>query len=60
MWLFVPVQSVVQEFIATIDGYPFQPGSTLNASGINYQSLRAAGAIERLGQLETLMPPGRQ
>jgi arylsulfatase len=59
MWLFVPVQGVVQEFLATIEGYPFQPGSTLNASGINYQSLRAADAIERLGQLETLMPPNR-
>jgi arylsulfatase len=59
MWLFVPVQGVVQEFLATIEGYPFQPGSTLNASGINYQSLRAADAIARLGQVETLMPPNR-
>ncbi|QOL25986.1 arylsulfatase [Thalassotalea sp. LPB0316] len=37
MWLFVPVQQKVQQFLATIPGYPFQPGSTLSASGIDYK-----------------------
>lgn len=48
MWLFVPVQEEVQQFLATMDGYPFQQGATLNASGINYQSLRAAKILEQI------------
>ena len=35
MWLFVPVQQKVQSFLASLDGYPFQPGSSLSASGIS-------------------------
>jgi arylsulfatase len=60
MWLFVPVQQVVKEFLSTVSEYPFQAGSSLNASNINYNTLRAADAMERLGQIETLMPPARQ
>ena len=32
MWLFVPVQQQIKEFLATIPGFPFQEGSSLNAA----------------------------
>ena len=50
MWLFVPIQAKVQEFLGTLGDYPFQPGSSLSASGINYRSLKA---MEILKQLES-------
>ena len=54
MWIFVPVQGFIQQFLATIPEYPFQSGSSLNAGGINYQTLKAA---EVLKQLENIAPP---
>jgi arylsulfatase len=57
MWLFVPVQGVIKEFLGTIEAYPFQAGTSLNAAGINYQTLRAAKALERLEQVETFSRP---
>jgi arylsulfatase len=57
MWLLVPVQSVIKEFLATIDGYPYQEGSSLNAAGINYGSLKNAAALKRLQELETIARP---
>jgi arylsulfatase len=42
----------------TIAGYPFQSGSSLNAAGINYQALKAAEALKRLQNIETLGRPG--
>ncbi|MBX7166188.1 MAG: arylsulfatase [Pirellulales bacterium] len=55
MWIFVPVQAYVRKFLGTIPQYPFQEGSSLNAAGINYQTLKAAEVLKRL---ETLSPPG--
>ena len=41
----------------TVEGYPFQAGSTLSASGINYRTLKA---MQVLKQLENMpMPVGR-
>jgi arylsulfatase len=57
IWLFVPVQGQVKDFLATIPQYPFQEGSSLNAAGINYQTLKAAKALKRLQELETLGNP---
>jgi arylsulfatase len=57
MWLFVPVQGVIKEFLATVPGYPFQEGSSLNAAGINYQSLKNQDALKRLQDMETLARP---
>jgi arylsulfatase A-like enzyme len=60
MWLFVPVQAKVKEFVATIPDYPFQAGSSLNAAGFNYNTLRAQDALQKLRQLETFsVPVGR-
>jgi arylsulfatase len=57
MWIFVPIQEVLKQFLVTIPDYPFQQGSSLNAAGINYGSLKAADAMERLQQLETIGRP---
>jgi hypothetical protein len=45
------------EFLVTLPEFPFQQGSSLNAAGINYNSLRAVDAIKRLKELESLGPP---
>ncbi len=57
MWIFVPIQTVIKEFLATIPDYPFQKGSSLNAAGINYGTLEQMKAMERLQELETLARP---
>jgi arylsulfatase A-like enzyme len=48
MWIFVPIQQKVKEFLATIPGYPFQPGSTLSASNINYNTLKFQKIMKKL------------
>jgi arylsulfatase len=48
MWLFVPVKDKVHEFIASLEGYPFQAGSSMGASGINYRSLKALKILKQL------------
>ena len=53
-WLFVPVQQKLKEFLMTLPQYPFQQGSSLNAAGINYDSLKAMDAMKRLKELESL------
>jgi arylsulfatase A-like enzyme len=57
IWLFVPVQAELKKFLMTIPQFPFQQGSSLNAAGINYQTLKAAEALKRLNELESLGPP---
>ena len=57
IWLFVPVQKKLKEFLVTLPEYPFQPGSSLNAANINYNSLQAMQAMKRLHQLESLESP---
>jgi hypothetical protein len=57
MWLFVPIQQQVKNFLATIPQYPFQEGSNMNAAGINYQTLKAAAALKRLEDIEDLGSP---
>jgi len=57
MWLIVPVQGKVKEFFSDFDQYPFQTGSSLNASNINYGMLRQQDALRRLKDLERMTPP---
>jgi len=57
IWLFVPIQNEIKKFLMTISEYPFQEGSSLNAAGINYQTLKAAQALKRLHELESLSSP---
>ena len=63
IWLLVPIQSKIKEFFSKIkeffadfDKYPFQMGSTLNASNINYGWLQQQAALKKLGELEQLVP----
>ena len=51
MWLMVPAQEFVQKFLGSIEGYPFQAGSSLSAGNIGYHTLRnqkALGGLQRL------------
>ncbi len=57
LWTFVPAQNFIKQFLVTIPDYPFQNGSSLNAAGVNYQSLKAADALKRLQEIETLGRP---
>ncbi|CAM5187750.1 Arylsulfatase OS=Bosea thiooxidans OX=53254 GN=SAMN05660750_03214 PE=4 SV=1 [Bosea thiooxidans] len=56
MWLLVPIQGKVKEFFSDFAEYPFQAGSSLNASGINYGLLQQQAALKRLNELERLAP----
>jgi arylsulfatase len=56
MWLLVPAQGVIKEFFSDFEQYPYQTGSALNASGINYSMLREKEALSRLKKLETIHP----
>ena len=55
MWLFVPLQQVIGAFVATIPEYPFQMGSSLSASNINYDMFRRADAMKRLEEMQRQM-----
>ncbi len=57
MWIFVPIQGVIKDFLATIPDYPFQMGSSMSAAGINYQMLQDQAAMKRLQELETISRP---
>jgi arylsulfatase len=57
MWIFVPIQSVLGEFLGTLDGYPMQVGSSLNAAGINYNSLKALKIMDMLDDTGILTRP---
>ena len=57
MWLLVPIGSQVKALFADFTQFPYQTGSSLNASGINYGMLRQQDALKRLQDLERLQPP---
>jgi arylsulfatase A-like enzyme len=51
LWLFVPVQQKLKGFMSTIPQYPFQEGSSLSASNINYMTLKGMQALKLLDSL---------
>ncbi len=57
IWLFVPVGGKIKEFLSTIPDYPFQEGAGMNPAGINYNTLKAAAALKRLQEVESIQPP---
>ena len=57
MWIFVPIQGVIKDFLATIPDYPLQKGSSMSASGIDYKFLEDMDAMKRLQQLENISRP---
>jgi len=50
MWLFVPIQARMQAFIESLEGFPMQQGMSLNASGVNYQSLKAMEVLKQINE----------
>jgi len=58
MWLFVPIQAKVQDFLSTIGNYPFQEGQSLNAAGISYRSLKAMQVLKMMSE-KGILPPAR-
>ncbi len=55
MWLFVPVQNVVGDFVSTLDKYPMQAGHTMNPSTVGYQSLMFGEKMQILDSLQKQM-----
>ena len=53
----MPVQQKLKDFLVTLPEFPFQEGASLNAANINYTTLKAAAALKRLKELESLSPP---
>jgi hypothetical protein len=47
----------LKAFLTTLPEFPFQPGSSLNAAGINYNSIQVMQAMKHLNELESLRPP---
>ena len=58
IWLFVPVQNQIKRFLMTLPEYPFQQGGSLSAGNINYNTLKAAAALKKLHEIETMGVPG--
>jgi arylsulfatase len=56
MWLLVPVQQKIKEFLGNFVDFPHQDGSSLNAGSINYGMLKAQQALKRLKEIETFHP----
>ena len=54
IWLLIPIQAKIKEFFSDFDQFPYQAGSSLNVSGINYGLLRQQDAMKRLKELERL------
>jgi arylsulfatase len=52
LWLFGPIGQKVKEFLATIPQYPFQTGTVLQPADINYKTLKVAGALKKMEELE--------
>ena len=50
-------QERLAAFLKFLPESPFQEGSSLNASAINYSSLKAMEAMKRLGALENPIKP---
>jgi arylsulfatase len=51
MWLFVPIQAKVKDFLGSLQGYPFQEGSSLSAAGINYRALKSFKVLKELEKM---------
>ena len=50
MWLFMPIQAKTKQFLGSLEGYPFQEGSSLSSAGINYRSLKAFKVLKELAK----------
>lgn len=55
MMVMAPIQQVIKNFFATIPDYPFQAGTSLSVSGIDYSMMRREETMRRLKEIETIM-----
>jgi arylsulfatase len=53
LWLFVPIAQQVRELFATIPDYPFQAGTGLNMSNVDYMTLKTMKVLKMLGRVNT-------
>ncbi len=63
MWLFVPIQEKIKQFFGSLEGYPFQMGSSLTASNLGYRSVIEQKALKQLkaaSERRRIMPRFRQ
>ena len=58
IWLLVPVQAQIKEFFSDFEQYPYQAGSSLNAGGIGYGTVKQAEAMKRLKDVERFHTAG--
>jgi arylsulfatase A-like enzyme len=58
IWLLVPVQQQIKKFFSDFEQFPYQMGSSLNASGINYGLLKQTEAMKRLKEVESFATAG--
>jgi arylsulfatase len=56
LWTFVRRRTTSSSSWRRFPGYPFQEGSSLNAAGINYTSLRLQDTPKRLQSMEGFTP----
>jgi arylsulfatase A-like enzyme len=57
LWIFVPLQEKLTQFLGSLPQYPFQQGMNMNPANINYNSLKMAGVLQQLQTLkETVIP----
>jgi arylsulfatase len=56
MWLLVPIGALIKQFFAEFESFPYQAGTSLNAGGLSYGTLRMHDAMQRLSQVEQLHP----
>ena len=54
MWTLIPAMAKIRAFFSDFTEYPYQAGSSLNASGINYHLLQQDDAMKRLKAVESL------
>ncbi|GLT13698.1 arylsulfatase [Vibrio algivorus] len=52
MWLFVPAQKIVGDFVKTLDQYPHQTGMTMNPGSISSNSLNLNKKLQDLDKLK--------
>lgn len=60
MWIFVPIQQRIKQFFSTFADYLLQAGSSLSARNVGYQTLRQQQLLQRLSDVETIVPAARQ
>jgi arylsulfatase len=58
MWLLVPIQERIKEFFSDFEDFPYQLGSSLNASNIGYGLVRQQDALKRLKSVERFATAG--